>query len=81
MLLRKKLAVLVAAAMMLVLVASPASADKGGVPNERSCGVGKDFSAELREDRNPEQYPPQPGASEVRDLPPTECSGNDNEEE
>ncbi len=83
MFLREKVAVLVAAAMMLVVVASPALADKGGVPNERGCGVGKDFSAELREDRNPQQYSPQPGASEVRDLPPSEagCTGNDNEEE
>ncbi len=72
---RRRLTVLVAMAVMLVMVSSPALADPGGVPHENSCGVGKDFSAELREDFNPEQYPPRPGASEIRDLPPTECSG------
>jgi hypothetical protein len=39
--LRKRLAVLVAAAMVLVMAASPAWAAKGGFPTEGTCGLGK----------------------------------------
>jgi hypothetical protein len=38
--LRKRLAVLVAAAMVLVVAASPTWAAKGGFPTEGTCGLG-----------------------------------------
>jgi hypothetical protein len=78
--LRKKLAVLVAAAMMLVTVASPALAAQGGNPTSGSCGIGEDFSSDLREDDfnyKKENISPKPGAGEASELPPTNCPGSD----
>ena len=48
--LSKKVAVLVAAATMLVTVASPALAAQGGNPTSGSCGIGEGFSSDLRND-------------------------------
>jgi hypothetical protein len=70
--LRKRLAVLVAAAMVLVMAASPAWAAKGGFPTEGSCGLGKSEAQEGIADQSA------PGASEFARLPPSEagCTGN-----
>ena len=76
--LRKKLGVLVAAAMMLFMVASPALADAGGVPHDDSCGIGEEFSTNLREndfDYEGEGIAPKPGAGEASELHPTNCPG------
>ena len=77
--LRKKLGVLVAAAMMLFMVASPALADQGGVPHADSCGIGKEFSAELRADQSTE-VEARPGAGEASLLHPENCPGPPEEE-
>ena len=70
--LRKRLAVLVAAAMVLVMAASPAWAAKGGFPTEGTCGLGKSEAQEGIADQSA------PGASEFARLPPSEagCTGN-----
>jgi hypothetical protein len=70
--LRKRLAVLVAAAMVLVMAASPAWAAKGGFPNEGSCGLGKSEAQEGIADQSASR------ASEFARLPPSEagCTGN-----
>jgi hypothetical protein len=81
--LRKKLGVLVAAAMMLFMVASPALADPGGVPHDDSCGIGREFSADLRAndfDYEGEGIAPKPGAGEASELHPTNCPGAPEEE-
>ena len=78
--LRKKLGVLVATAMMLFMVASPALAAAGGNPSAGSCGIGEGLSSALREGDfkyNKEKIEPSPGDGEASDLPPTNCSGND----
>ena len=78
--LRKKLAILVAAAMLLVTVASPALAAQGGNPTSGSCGIGEGFSEDLREDDfnyKKEKISPKPGAGESSELHPTECPGSD----
>ena len=78
--LSKKLAVLVAAAMMLVTVASPALAAQGGNPTAGSRGIGQGFSSDLRTgdfNYKKEKIEPSPGAGEASDLHPTNCPGND----
>ena len=78
--LRKKLGVLVATAMMLFMVASPALAAAGGNPTAGSCGFGEGTSSDLREgdfNYNKEKIEPSPGAGEASDLHPTNCPGND----
>jgi hypothetical protein len=67
--------------MMLVMVASPpALADQGGGPHGGSCGIGEDFSGDLREDDfnyKKEKIEPKPGAGEASELHPTNCPGSD----
>jgi hypothetical protein len=74
--LRKKLGVLQAAAMMLCMAPSPALADRGGPPHGGSCGTRKDFSAALRADVSTKVVP-RPGAGEASELHPENCPGND----
>jgi hypothetical protein len=47
-----------------------AHADRGGLPQENSCGLGRVLSEEARAEQT------RPGASEIRDFPPNECRGN-----
>ena len=73
MVLTKKLGVLLAAAMVVVMLAigTPAYAAKGGNPNEASCGLGRDLAqAGIANQAGP-------GASEEARVPPASigCTG------
>ena len=68
--LRKKLAVLLATAMMLFMVASPAMAAAGGNPPPGTCGLHKDaVQAAIADEEGP-------GATEEALIPPNTCKGN-----
>ena len=72
MLLRKRLAALLAMVVVTVmLVAAPAFADKGGVFHEGSCGLGRVLAQEAVADQT------SPGATEIARQPPSEagCTG------
>jgi hypothetical protein len=75
-LLRRKLSVLLAVALMMTSVlafSAPAFADKGGVSHEGSCGLGREGAQTAVED------PESPGATEFALIHPSdaECPGQE----
>jgi hypothetical protein len=70
----------VALVMVAMMVAAPALAAEGGNPTAGSCGIGQEFSSDLREDDfnyKKEKISPKPGGGEASELHPTNCPGSD----
>ena len=71
MVMRRIVGAALTAAAVVAVTAPTAYADKGGFPQQDSCGVGRTSSQVGRAD------PTRPGNSEIRDLPPVAfgCTG------
>ena len=80
---KRILVLMTVVALMMVMMAmtiAPAFAAAGGNPTSGSCGIGEEFSSDLRDDDfnyKKENIEPKPGAGESSELHPTNCPGSD----